>query len=279
MNYKEAFLESASGYMMPFSVEENEEVKIILPYGEQMHPTKGVKFFHHGVDFAVKEKPLYAMATGMVIGVGEDADHKKYIVVRYGKYDVTYKNISASYFPYGETVKAGKIIAKSGEYLHLGVIFDDEEMNPENFIAMVWANIQQLAAMGIDSTPIIDELGGDIKTSYDDCKDEILLLMLRWFPSYMNELTNGSYQMAQKTETTLRNILTQAADHNYFYESMPTVGNPLGLSKRSAPLAGKVQDILLGDFLAYLASRHGVFPLSWSEQQKKNFLRKQLPTA
>ena len=40
MNYKEAFLESASGYMMPFSVEENEEVKIILPYGEQMHPTK-----------------------------------------------------------------------------------------------------------------------------------------------------------------------------------------------------------------------------------------------
>ena len=69
MNYKEAFLESASGYMMPFSVEENEEVKIILPYGEQMHPTKGVKFFHHGVDFAVKEKPLYAMATGMVIGV------------------------------------------------------------------------------------------------------------------------------------------------------------------------------------------------------------------
>ena len=219
------------------------------------------------------------MATGMVIGVGEDADHKKYIVVRYGKYDVTYKNISASYVPYGETVKAGKIIAKSGEYLHLGVIFDDEEMNPENFIAMVWANIQQLAAMGIDSTPIIDELGGDIKTSYDDCKDEILLLMLRWFPSYMNELTNGSYQMAQKTETTLRNILTQAADHNYFYESMPTVGNPLGLSKRSAPLAGKVQDILLGDFLAYLASRHGVFPLSWSEQQKKNFLRKQLPTA
>ena len=55
MNYKEAFLESASGYMMPFSVEENEEVKIILPhYGEQMHPTKGDKLFHQGVELAVK---------------------------------------------------------------------------------------------------------------------------------------------------------------------------------------------------------------------------------
>lgn len=278
-NYKDMLLESASGFMMPFALETNEDVQVVLPFGEQNHPTKGGKFYHNGVDYAVKDKPLYAIATGMVIGLGEDASHENYIVVRYGKYDVTYKNITEAYSSYGEPVKAGKVIAKSGDYLHLGVTFDGEDLDPETFIAMIWANIQQLAVIGIQSTPIIEDLGENIKTSYDDNKDEILMLMLRWFPTYMNEISNGAYQIPKKTETTLRNVLIQASDKNYYYERMPTIGNPLGLSKRAAPLAGKIQDILIGDFLAYLASRHGVYPASWDEEQKKNFLMKQPKTA
>ena len=41
--------------------------------------------------------------------------------------------------------------------------------------------------------------------------------------------------------SSLRNIFAQSADKNYFYEAMPTIGNPLGLSSRGAPLAARFQ--------------------------------------
>jgi len=61
-------------------------------------------------------------------------------------------------------------------------------------------------------------------------------------------------------------------DRNYFFENLPSYGNPLGLSGRSAPLVSKVQDILIGDFLAFMASRHNMYVPTWDEAQKKNLL-------
>ena len=76
---------------------------------------------------------------------------------------------------------------------------------------------------------------------------------------------------------SLRNIFRQAADKNYFFESMPSIGNPLGLSGRSSILAGKVQDVLIDYFLSYMALNHNIYLPTWDETQKKNFLKK-LPT-
>lgn len=50
---------------------------------------------------------------------------------------------------------------------------------------------------------------------------------------------------------------------------MPDVGNPLGLSSRSAPLAEKIQNLLIEDFLGYMVSNHSIYPSNWDEQQKK----------
>lgn len=50
---------------------------------------------------------------------------------------------------------------------------------------------------------------------------------------------------------------------------MPDVGNPLGLSCRSAPLAEKIQNLLIEDFLGYMVSNHSIYPSNWDEQQKK----------
>mgnify|MGYP000938297525 FL=1 len=174
-DYKDMLLESASGFMMPFALDEKEELNVILPFGEQTHPKTGEKFQHQGVDYAVKDRPLYAIASGMVIGAGHDAVHENYIIARYGKYEVTYGHISEAYTPYGTNVKAGQEIAHAGEFLHMGVRFNGKELDPDNFIAMIWANIQQLAAMGITHQPTAEVLGNKkIVTKYDDCQDEII---------------------------------------------------------------------------------------------------------
>ncbi len=43
-NYKDMLLESASGYMMPFPLEEKDNIQATLAFGEQNHPLTGEKF-------------------------------------------------------------------------------------------------------------------------------------------------------------------------------------------------------------------------------------------
>jgi len=96
--------------------------------------------------------------------------------------------------------------------------------------------------------------------------------MTRYLPLYMDELRKGGYRPSGETEKTLQNVFVQSARKNYYFETLPSVTNPLGLSDRSVPLASKVQDLIIGDFLNYLAVRHSIFLSSWDESQKKKFL-------
>ena len=41
---------------------------------------------------------------------------------------------------------------------------------------------------------------------------------------------------------------------NYFFETLPSMANPLGMGMRSIPLAEKVQNLLIADFLNYMAA-------------------------
>ena len=274
-NYKDMLLESESGFMMPFSLLEDEELPITLGYGKQKNPATGEDFDHKGIDFAIQNKPLYAIASGIVIGMGNEAVHDNYIVAKYGKYEVTYGHISQAYKKYGMMINAGEEIAQSGDFLHVSVRFGGEELDPMEFLSMVWANIQQLAAMGITKQPTNEKLGDKtINTHYDNDQDEILMMMMQYLPNYMNDLRTGRYTSPSRFESSLRNIFTQAASKNYFFEKMPNVGNPLGLSNRSAPLADKIQNLLIEDFLGYMVSNHSIYPSTWDEQQKKNFLIK-----
>lgn len=275
MNYKDMLLESESGYMMPFAVYEEEELPTALGYGKQKHPATGKEFYHQGVDFAVKDKPLYAIGTGTIIGIGEESVHKNYIVAKYGKYEVTYGHISEAYVPYGTQIAAGQEIAKCGEFLHIGVRFDGEDIDPMEFLSMIYANIQQLAAMGIKRKPASARIGDKkIRTKFDETQEEITMMMLQWLSTYMSDIREGRYTTPTRVEMSLRNILSQAASKNYFFEKMPDVSNPLGLGGRSAPLAEKIQNILIEDFLAYMVANHSIYPTGWNEQQKKNFLIK-----
>lgn len=277
-NKETLFLESASGFMMPFESNDDASSVLTLGYGEQTHPYTGEKFNHSGIDFAVKEKPLFAIATGIVSGIGNDAVHDNYVNVRYGNYDVKYGHIKESYVNYGMAVQAGEQIAASGDFLHIGVKCKGVEMDPMEFLAMIYGNVLQLTAMGMKTRPVIENLGVNVKTRYDKDMDDISEMMLRYLPSFFNDLMQGTYACSSRFEQSLRNIFAQVASKNYFFERVPYIGNPLGLSSRAEPLISKVQNLLIEEFLQYSALKKNAFIPSWGENEKKNYLSRLLPT-
>ena len=64
-------------------------------------------------------------------------------------------------------------------------------------------------------------------------------------------------------------MLMMASARNYFFEMIPSMENPMGLGRRSIPMAAKVQNLLLEDFLGYLALEHGTYLSTWDEGLKK----------
>ena len=113
-----------------------------------------------------------------------------------------------------------------------------------------------------------------VKTDYDKDKREIEELMLRFLPYYMEDLQRGVYVLPEHTEQSLRHIFTMGAMREYFYENMPSMANPLGLGHKSIPLVSKVQNLLIADFLHYLALRHNVYLSTMSGDIKKNSMTK-----
>ncbi len=266
---KEMLLESPSGFFMPFPGNEEHDVEISLGFGEQTHPATGQKFNHSGIDLIASHLPLFACATGTIVGVGSDAIHENYVITRYGKYEVKYGHVSEAYLGYASRVTAGQQIATSGDFLHLEVKFDGQLMDPVDFLKMLYSNIMQLSVLGIKGEAQFVDMGVPVRTDYDADQNEILELMLRWLPEYMNELRTGGYRTSERIEAQLRNIFSQSSEKHYFFEDIPTLGNPLGLSSRSSLMAGKIQSLLIGDFLNFLGSRHNIFVSSWDDDKKK----------
>lgn len=254
---EEMILHSDSGYCMPFAEPDGRDVSLSLGYGEQNHPESGERFFHHGIDFGVRRYLLSAVASGVVSGVGNDPTHGICQTIRYGQYEVTYGHLSNVFAQFGRQVKAGQTVAMSGDLLHVGVKFKGEEMDPLEFLAMLYGNIKAMQEAGGDSAGGFYD--GAPETDYERDREEIERLMFRFLPLYMDDLRLGRYTVPEHTEQSLRNIFTTGAMKAYFYERMPSMANPLGLGQKALPLVCKVQNLLIADFLNYLALRHEVY--------------------
>ena len=266
---EQMILQSKSGYCMPFEEQDGKDVQMTLGYGEQIHPQTGESFFHHGIDFMVDHYLLSAVASGTVSGVGSDETHGIFQTIRYGNYEVTYAHLSNVYANFGQHVKAGQIVGLTEKMLHIGVRFNGEEMNPMDFLTMLFGNIKAMEQAGRIGVVEFDDLGVNVSTKYDADKEEIEQLMLRYLPDYMEDLRYGNYVVPTHTEQSLRNIFSLSAMKHYFFELIPSMGNPLGIGQRAVPLASKVQNLLIGDFLNYLALRQGVFLSTSAEGIKK----------
>ena len=175
---------------------------------------------------------------------------------------------------FGQRVKAGQTVALSGERLHIEVKFKGEELNPIEFLTMLYGNIKALQeADGNGAASFYDAEAG-VKNDYEKDQREIEELMLRFLPLYMEDLQRGAYTVPAHTEQSLRHIFTMGAAKEYFYEKMPSMYNPLGLGRKAMPLACKVQNLLIADFLNYLALRHDVYLSATGGEVKKNFMTK-----
>lgn len=278
MNYTQDMnLLSTSGYCMPFE-EKDRDVQLTLRYGKQKHPKTGESFFHHGIDFKTNNYFLAAVADGVVSGIGIDRkQYGLYVVIKYSKYEVTYSHMSNVFMQFGQQVKAGLAVGVSSDLLHMEVKYDGEEIDPVEFITMLYGNAKTWSEKG-KAQPEFVAIDMDVHTDYDNDKDEIEKLMMRFFANYMNDLHEGLYSCPQRTEQSLRHLFSAAAMKDYFYESMPSMINPLGIGRRSVPLVSKVQNLLIGDFLNYMALRHQIFLSTMTSLEKKKLKSKPYPT-
>lgn len=278
MNYTQDMnLLSTSGYCMPFE-EKDRDVQLTLRYGKQKHPKTGESFFHHGIDFKTNNYFLAAVADGVVSGIGIDRkQYGLYVVIKYSKYEVTYSHMSNVFMQFGQQVKAGLAVGVSSDLLHMEVKYDGEEIDPVGFITMLYGNAKTWSEKG-KAQPEFVAIDMDVNTDYDNDKDEIEKLMMRFFANYMNDLHEGLYSCPQRTEQSLRHLFSAAAMKDYFYESMPSMVNPLGIGRRSVPLVSKVQNLLIGDFLNYMALRHQIFLSTMTSLEKKKLKSKPYPT-
>jgi len=272
MNYnQEMMLMSKSGYCMPFD-DRGDQVELLLGYGEQKHPMTDQAFFHHGIDLKTHFFMLSAVADGYISGIGTDNRLGTFVIVTYDeKYAVKYAHLSGLHATFGQKVKAGTVIGVSGkERLHIEVKYNEEEINPLDFITMLYANVKsQYANLKENEQPEFVTLDMNVKTKYDKDKEEIEQLMLNYYPAYMQEMLEGSYCGGESTISSLRNLFTVGNLKHYFFEALPSMANPMGITKRAAPLVAKAQNLLIGDFLNYLAIRHQLFLSSLDENQKK----------
>lgn len=278
MNYTQDMnLLSTSGYCMPFE-EKDRDVQLTLRYGKQKHPKTRESFFHHGIDFKTNNYFLAAVADGVVSGIGIDRkQYGLYVVIKYSKYEVTYSHMSNVFMQFGQQVKAGLAVGVSSDLLHMEVKYDGEEIDPVEFITMLYGNAKTWSEKG-KAQPEFVAIDMDVHTDYDNDKDEIEKLMMRFFANYMNDLHEGLYNCPQRTEQSLRHLFSAAAMKDYFYESMPSMVNPLGIGRRSVPLVSKVQNLLIGDFLNYMALRHQIFLSTMTSLEKKKLKSKPYPT-
>ena len=266
----ENILRSSSGFEMPF-VQDGDNVYPTLMYGDQKHPSTGARFFHHGLDFGVRLTPLLAVATGTVSSIATDADRGVTLRVRYGCYEVSYCHLSNVYANFGEEVKAGQTVALSGNMLHMSVTCDGEEIDPMEFLEMLNANIEVIAGNGVaqEGFEFVPPSGSRIP-DYDMDEEGIERLFVRYLPAYLADIQTGRYTVPERTELSLRTVLQKASDKRYYYERIPALSNPLGVGPRAVPLANKVQNLIIEDFLNYLTQRQGVNLSSSAPEKKKS---------
>ena len=128
-----------SNIVMPL----NREISITSPYGTRMHPIFGASKFHNGIDLAANYENVYSVLDGIVTETGWDNNGGgNYIKVNhFNRFETAYLHLSEIYYRVGEFVKAGFIIAKSGNsgnstgpHLHFSVKEFGQNINPTHFL-------------------------------------------------------------------------------------------------------------------------------------------------
>lgn len=131
--------EFTSRISMPLS----RKIAVTSPFGWRTHPIFGTSKMHNGIDLKAHYEDVYSVMDGYVTEAGWDSGGGgNYIKVRHsGSFVTSYLHLSEIYYRVGEFVKAGFIIAKSGNtgnstgaHLHFAVTENGKYISPIRFL-------------------------------------------------------------------------------------------------------------------------------------------------
>ena len=133
---------------------------VTSPFGNRTHPITGeIDSFHNGVDFlAVVGTPVYSLADGKIDNVYYNDTGGNQITINHPEgYRSGYAHLSDTLVEPGSTVKAGQLIAYSGNtggstgpHLHFTVKKNGEYINPET----IDYNITDIIIENLKKNPI-----------------------------------------------------------------------------------------------------------------------------
>lgn len=121
----------------------NRKIFVTSPYGTRIHPILGRSGMHNGIDLQARYENVYAVLDGIITAAGWDSKGGgNYIKVKhYNRFETAYLHLSEIYYRPGEFVKAGFIIAKSGNtgnstaaHLHFAVRENGRYIDPSRFL-------------------------------------------------------------------------------------------------------------------------------------------------
>lgn len=121
----------------------NRGISVTSSYGIRIHPLVGRARMHNGIDLKARYENVYAVMDGVVTAAGWDPKGGgNYIKVKhYNRFETSYLHLSEIYYRIGDQVKAGFIIAKSGNsgnstgaHLHFAVRENGKNINPIRFL-------------------------------------------------------------------------------------------------------------------------------------------------
>lgn len=121
----------------------NRKISVTSPCGTRIHPISRTSKFHNGIDLAAYYENVYSVLDGVVTETGWDKKGGgNYIKINhFNRFETAYLHLSEMYYRVGERVKAGFIIAKSGNtgnstgpHLHFSVKELGQFINPSHFL-------------------------------------------------------------------------------------------------------------------------------------------------
>lgn len=129
-------------FVSKISMPLEKSIVVTSPFGWRTHPIFRTGKMHNGADLKANYENVYTVLDGIVIESGNSGGGGKYIKVRHSDSFVTsYLHLSEIYYKSGEFVKAGFIIARSGNsgnstgpHLHFSVQENGKYINPIRFL-------------------------------------------------------------------------------------------------------------------------------------------------
>lgn len=114
-----------------------DKIKITSEFGHRIHPINNVPQFHNGIDIRAKYEPINSVLNGVVIEADYNDKNGNYVFILSNKIETRFLHLSEVHVSKGDKVKAGQIIAISGNtglskhpHLHFETLINNKIVDP-----------------------------------------------------------------------------------------------------------------------------------------------------